>query len=169
MHHGFLARIQPMPVETSITVFPDCPDYHVMSNQHHRHQHRDSTRYFAQITRENAPAAQSSSLQATASASPFQGPPMEMPIAPPTLQFRDQDPHMRDTFREGDEELEVEGLTASLEVLNPSPEGFSSIMFPNIPHQTHSALPSHPPPPTPPLSQISNPAHTEGTTPSIPT
>src|SRR5260370_40189274 len=46
---------------------------------------------------------------------------------------------------EGDKESEVKGLTMTPEVLNPSPEGFSTT-FLHISHHSHSALPSHPPP-----------------------
>ena len=78
----------------------------------------------------------------------------------------EQEPQTRKTLGEGDEESEVEGLTSTPEVLNPSPEGFSTINFPNMPH---SALPTHPPPPTLQFPQYTAPHQAAMPNPTIPT
>src|SRR5260370_1956899 len=50
------------------------------------------------------------------------------------VQFGEQNPCTKDMLREGDEESEVEGLMMTPEVLNPSPEGFSTTPFLQISH-----------------------------------
>ena len=119
-----------------------------MADQPRQHRHQDSTGCFSQMIGEEVPV-QGSPLQVPAMTLLFQTLPTELPATPPTTPMvcvGEQEPQTRKTLGEGDEESEVEGLTSTLEVLNPSLEGFSTINFPNMPLQPHSADPPTLPP-----------------------